>query len=220
MNRRHFTRSLTVVTGALLSNSTSILARQGVPAGFRELGVQEDGRWISPQFGVEIQWEKPYELDYTPGGSIFSDEYGDTFNISLPNTNALFNANISGPANSFHVPFADQEEFIGNYEETHEPIFLLFTASEDIVGALLVIEWGESVYSGDDIPNQVFLLQSYTAENDPSVVISTRIDARYDSIEDYVKALDEHVTVDGGPALRAFTVDEVLEALEDLPADG
>lgn len=221
MNRRELLSAATAAFSLSVSGYSFAGAQgQTVPPDFVALGVQEDGRWISPQFGVEIQWSEPYALDYTPGASIFSNEYGDQFNIFLGDARGLFNASISGPQNRVHVPFADQEKTTQEFESNNDPAFLLFKATDEYVGALLVIEWGLSGVTGEDMPNQVYLLQTYPSKSNPEIVIDTRIDARYDHIEDFVRGLDEHVTVEGEPALRAFSLEEVLFALQNLPKDG
>ncbi len=221
MNRRE----LVAAAAAFIPFSASAYSyasaqEQTVPPDFVALGVQEDGRWVSPQFGVEIQWSEPYALDYTPGASIFSNEYGDQFNIFLGDARGLFNASISGPQNSVHVPFAEQEKTTKEFESNNDPTFLLFKATDEYVGALLVIEWGISGLTGENMPNQVFLHQAYPSKSNPEIVIDTRIDARYDHIEDFVRALDGQVTIEGESALHAFSLEEVLEALQNLPKDG
>lgn len=217
MNRRMFVSLATSIT--LMPMTRKVFAQTAVPPEFTTLGVQEDGRWISPQFGVEVTWDAPFVLDYTPGASIFSNEYGDQFNISLPDTRALFNVSISGPGNTAYQPLAQAEASIRSFEESNAPSFLLFTATEEYVGALVVIEWGASVITGEDIPNQVFLFQVYPSSNNPDVVIQTRIDARYDDFEDYVRALGKHVTIDGGSGLRAFELQEILDVIPQFPPE-
>lgn len=70
----------------------------------------------------------------------------------------------------------------------------------------VVDRMGQSSLDGKDIADHIWFLQSYPTQNDPSAIINTSFDTRYAGTDLFVKELNEHVTMDGGPALSGFSL--------------
>lgn len=188
-----------------------------VSAELAELGVVSDDTYISPQFGYEIHWPRPWQVDPIEPGETSEAEAFDTIYLSwMDGDETLAMIDLTGiaanprDARTFFQTMQTEETLNDLLYNKYDVTLVTSASGSD---ALEMVLYGTESANPD---SAVVMLCAYRMISDEVMTLASTIIVDEALIEDVLSAYLGDIEVDGAPIMQALSAPDVLDALSAL----
>jgi hypothetical protein len=189
--------------------SKTTLTPDGVP--YADVGMVEEGHYVSPQFGVDVRWDPAWGFDpyQDPAVTSLPEMGSDRLDISW-----MENDWVTIGVHIFSADGKSMEETI-EYWSSEAALVLYYSSDVEVVLSKATADRGAVVYRTTNPitwPAIVYYTE-YRLVNDGTVYVGLEMMSNVTSLEQGLHSAQEHVTINGEAAMTFFQVEHVVAAV-------